>query len=277
MTATSAPARSPLALMARPLAFWTAGIAILLGAGFLRGFVPPAFGALVWGVGSSLLLLLLLRVFLQRDHRTWSDVGLGWDRGSVPRFSAGLCVGLCTYGLTLLLVSLVLGPIRLVPGTAPTAAPLILLLAGLLALAVMEELLFRSYALWTTLDALGAWPAQLVVALAFGLLHVAYGWAPATILLGVIPSAMLFGTAAVISRGLALPLGIHLGINLGRWLTGEAEGAGPWRLDLTAPAPVPTSNWAPILGALAPLSVGALLWAWHARRPVPANGGAPGA
>ncbi len=124
---------------------------------------------------------------------------------------------------------------------------------GLAAVTVMEELAFRSYSLWTALRALGFWPAQVLVAVAFSLLHLAYGWPSSTVLLGVFPSGLLFGVAAAVSGGLALPVGLHLGINLGRWATGEGGGAGLWTLDTSALDPARAASVAPYLGAAVPL------------------------
>jgi hypothetical protein len=267
MTIAPSVRQSPLPLLARTLAFWAAAIAILLGVGFLKGLLPAPIGPLAWGTGSSLLLLLLIRAFLRRDHRNWSDIGLGITQGSVPRLGLGLGLGLGTYGLTLLLVALIAGPIHVVAGSTPSLSALLPVLAGLVALAAMEELAFRSYTLWISVEALGNWAAQLLVATAFGLLHLAYGWAPTTVLFGVLPSALLFGIAAFVSRGLALPLGIHLGMNLGRSLMSEADGAGPWRLELAGSDTAPVATWAPLLGACAPLLVAGLLWGWYRLRP----------
>jgi membrane protease YdiL (CAAX protease family) len=85
---------------------------------------------------------------------------------------------------------------------------------GTLMLACMEELGFRGYPFRTLVLGFGLWPAQGIVAVAFGLCHFAFGWSLQAILLGVIPSALLFGMAAFASRGLALAIGLHTGLNL---------------------------------------------------------------
>lgn len=261
---------SPFLRMSRTLTFWSAALMILLLAGFLRGFVPPEFGSLVWGTLSSIALMVLIRFFLRTDGRTLPDAGLGWEPTSSLRFGSGLVLGVTSYIVTLLLISAVLGPVRVIAGETPAAGMLLLTVAGLVALAIMEELAFRSYALWNTHEALGLWPAQVVVAVAFGLMHLAYGWPVATVALGVMPSALLFGMAAFISRGLALPLGIHLGMNLARWASGEADGHGVWRLDTTGLDAASAPLWAPALGALVPLAIAAALYLAWRRNDLPA-------
>lgn len=262
----SPASQSPLLRMSRVLAFWGAAIAILLGAGFLRGMVPPALGPLTWGLISSLALYALIRLFLRIDRCSLSDVGLAWTSSSPIRFVAGLGLGVATYAAILLASSLVLGPIRLGPGAPPAGPAVALIIAGLTALAVMEELAFRSYAFWTATRTLGIWPAQLLAAVAFSLLHVAYGWPTSTVLLGVFPSAILFGMAALVSGGLALPLGVHLGINVGRWMTGEADGAGLWTLDTSGLDPERAATLAPLIGAVVPVAVALALFARYRRR-----------
>jgi hypothetical protein len=262
----SPPHPAPFLRISRVLSFWGAAIAILLCVGLLRGMLPPALGPLAWGVISSLALYALVRLFLRIDRRSLADVGLAWTSRSPIRFFAGLGLGAATYAATLLVSSLVLGPIRLGPGSPPPAGAVALILLGLAALAVMEELAFRSYAFWTASRTLGIWPAQLLVVIAFCLLHVAYGWPLPTVLLGVFPGGVLFGMAALVSRGLALPLGVHLGINAGRWMTGEADGAGLWTLDTTGLDPARATTLAPLIGAAVPLVVALALFALYRRR-----------
>jgi membrane protease YdiL (CAAX protease family) len=252
--------------MARVLAFWVAAFVLMLVVGGLRGMLPPTLGPLAWGVISSLALLGLIRGFLRFDRRSVADVGLAWTSSSPVRFLGGLALGVATYAITLLMSALALGPIRLGPGTAPTARAIVLMILGLGALVLMEELTFRTYALWTAVRTLGIWPAQLVVAIAFSLLHVAYGWPISTVLLGVFPSAILFGMATLVSGGLALPLGVHLGINVARWMTGEVDGAGPWTLDTSGLDLARAATLAPLIGAAVPLLVALALFVVFSRQ-----------
>jgi hypothetical protein len=78
--------------------------------------------------------------------------------------------------------------------------------------------------------------------------------------LGVFPSAILVGMATLVSGGLALPLGVHLGINMARWMTGEADGEGLWTLDTSSLDPTRAATLAPLIGAAVPLCVALLLF-----------------
>ncbi len=148
---------------------------------------------------------------------------------SFPRLGAGIVIGLAIFGVILSLINLIAGPVRLTRGAA-SAGTMVMLGCTFLALACMEELGFRGYALRTLVRAMGMWRAQTIVAVAFGFCHVAFGWSWINILLGVIPSALLFGIAATSSRGLAMPIGIHAGLNFAQWAV--TDNSGIWKLVL---------------------------------------------
>jgi len=105
-----------------------------------------------------------------------------------------------------------------------------LLMAGV---AIAEELLFRGILFQRLIDALGPWPAQLILAALFMLTHlgnpgmtgVTKLWAGANIFL----ASIMFGVAYIRTRSLALPIGLHFmanttqGILLGFGVSGEGE------------------------------------------------------
>lgn len=255
------PLRHPIA---RLLLFWAAALAILMGAGLLKGFVPGRWGGLTWGVTSSIALLLLIRFLVAREGGTLAAVGLGIRRGSPGRMAAGLLLGIGIYAVTLLTISLTLGPLQLVRAPAPPLDVVVVIVASTIFLALMEELAFRSYSIWTARSALGFWQTQAVVACAFGALHLLYGWPLQTVAFGVVPSAVLFGVAAVTTRGLAWPLGLHTGINLGRWLTGENGEQGFWRLGAEGVDQARLALWSPWIGIVV-LAAATWLFLRHAR------------
>ncbi len=106
----------------------------------------------------------------------------------------------------------------------------LILMAGV---AVAEELLFRGVLFQRLIDGVGVWPAQLLVAALFVLTHMdnpgmegsTVLWAGANIFL----ASVLFGSAYVRTRSLALPIGIHFmanvtqGVILGFGVSGNAE------------------------------------------------------
>jgi membrane protease YdiL (CAAX protease family) len=214
-------------ILGRVVLFWVGYLAVVVLAWFAKGMAPPQFGQLVWGLASSVVLLLLTWVFLRWDGRRFRDVGMNVEAMSVARLVVGVGIGLAIFAVILVLVDWIACPVRLARGGA-SGGSVVVSVCTVLAVASMEEIGFRGYPLRTLIRAVGLWRAQAIVAVAFGLCHVAYGWSWSNILLGVIPFGILFGFAATGSRGLAVPIGVHAGINFAQWAVGDASGI--WKL-----------------------------------------------
>lgn len=243
--------------MALTGAFWIAYLLILVVTGKAKALVPEPMQPLLWGLASSALILVTTLVFVRRDGRALRDVGLVAERSTILRLSFGLGVGLLVFGLTILAVALLSSGLRFERPAIPTGGALFFVLTGTLATSCMEELGFRAYPLRTLLEGFRAWQAQVLVAVAFGLCHIAFGWSWVTVLLGVIPSALLFGLAAVASGGIAVPVGIHAGLNLAQWSVGEH---GLWRIASTPEAGDDVSRLASVIGLSITLLAAFLFW-----------------
>jgi membrane protease YdiL (CAAX protease family) len=255
-------APAPLPTLGKVALFWGGYLGILIVVARVKAMVP-AGGQLLWGLLSSAAIFLLTLLFLRRERRTVADVGLGFGWFTVPRLGLGLVLGLAVFLANLPVLSALVSRIRLAPGADARSGTLALTAASLLALSCMEELGFRAYPLRTLIPALGFWRAQLLVAVAFGLCHLAFGWSLKTILLGVVPTGLLLGVAAAASRGLALPVGLHAGLNLAQWATG---GPGPWRIVVDPAAEARISAVANVTGLAIILAATALLSGWASRR-----------
>jgi hypothetical protein len=93
----------------------------------------------------------------------------------------------------------------------------------------MEEVAFRSFALVRLQQAWGARAAIYVTAIAFAAYH---GPTNPMNLLGPGVWGLIYGLAAVSSRGIALPLGIHFGANYVQGLFGMKTeyASGLWQV-----------------------------------------------
>jgi membrane protease YdiL (CAAX protease family) len=255
--------------MQRPLLrvalFLGANYLIMLLAAIPKGMVPRAVADLTWGTIASLGLWGLSHLVLRREGRTPRDIGLGLDRGSAARLAIGFAAGIALYALTVAIVSVAVGPVRLVPTDGAAPGTVALTVASFLALSAMEELGFRGYALRSALPALGPWGAQLVIALLFGAGHWATGWPALTVLNGVIPSALLFGVLAARTGGLAAPIGLHAALNVAYWAVGAKETPGLWTLDVDPDRIAAVQGAAPWLGTAITLLAAALVAAWPRR------------
>ena len=254
--------------------FLLAYVLILLVASLPKGLAPQPLADVVWGGVASVALLVLTRWVLTREGRAWRDVGLDVDGGTLPRLVAGVAIGAAVYGVTLGLLSLTLGPLSISSAAWPSATIWLRVTASFLALACMEELGFRAYALRTLVGAVGSWPAQLAIAVAFGLSHRLFGRAWLTILLGVIPSALRFGVVAVRSGGLAMPIGVHAALNVAQWMVGAKESPGIWTLDMDPSHVARMATFAPYVSLTVTVLAALMIAGWPARRRAAAGGSA---
>ena len=218
------------------LFFWVLFAAFMNGSGILAGLAPPDW--LVWvRIGQAILVFLssiyLIRIFLKSEKRTFTDIGLKWDKGTLYRFLLGILVGTAIFTVVLLvLVTLTGFELKRSANDVNWQAWLASLLV-IIPFAYLEELAFRSYTLLKLDKAYGLFWAQFLIAISFALYHVAGGWSWQVAFLGPGAWAFVFGLAAIMSRGIALPTGIHAALNFLQVLVGMKPGkASFWRLEL---------------------------------------------
>jgi hypothetical protein len=77
---------------------------------------------------------------------------------------------------------------------------------------------------------IGPWSAQLIIALIFVTEHVVGGMTWPEAILGPGLGALLFGLAALKTKGLALPIGLHSAWNFVQWLLGFKNGTGWYKV-----------------------------------------------
>lgn len=181
-------------------------------------------GAISCAVTYGLTLL-----FLRWDRWNLKDAGLELTAKSLPRMFFGIVIGSALVAFQEGLIS-ASGHVHW--AYVGAASPIQRLLPGLAAyflLALREEIAFRAYPLRRLERDLGWWASLLIVGLVFALEHVAGGLSWTHSLLGPLAGALLFGMAALATRGIAVPLGIHFAFNFGQWIMGQKETAGLWR------------------------------------------------
>lgn len=101
------------------------------------------------------------------------------------------------------------------------------------AVALVEELLFRGFIFQRLIDAFGQWPAQLVIAGLFLLTHLnnpgMTGITKVLASVNIFIASLMFGIAYIKTKKLAMPLGLHIMANymqgtiLGFGVSGEQE------------------------------------------------------
>ena len=169
--------------------------------------VVIAFAVATWLVGVRLA------------KHSWSD--LGWRAPVARALLRGFAVGVLVAALAMTLTIVPGGArIRFAPHWSAYLAAAAPLALGLLGAALWEELVFRGFPLRRLADALGAWPAMVILAAAFGLLHMPNDNASPFGILNVTLAGIWLSIAFFAPGGIALGWGLHFGWNLGLALLG---------------------------------------------------------
>jgi len=186
--------------------------------------LPP--GLLIGGI-TSVGTFLLTMAFVRWEGLRLEDVGAAFDSRSPVRFVIGFLMGALLVAIHVLIEGTI-GHIRWARSDGPGSGTIALLLVTYLLLACREELAFHGYPLRRLYSLIGLWGSQLIVALVFAAEHVGGGstWTQAIVGAGV--GSLLYGMAAITTRGLAVPIGFHAAWNLGDWMHGGKGAGGLW-------------------------------------------------
>lgn len=189
--------------MVRPLLF-VASCAVAFA---VAAAVPPRLPLTIAAL-SMATSLLLTWIFVHWEGIKPADAGVQLTRWSVPRLGAGIVAGLVLVTLWAASAGVLRAPRQASIGWAMT----------LILLAAREELSFHGYPLMRLRDRHGYWPAQIAIAILFGLEHKIAGWTWAAAFAGAVFGSLLFGAVALATRGLAVPIGMHAAFNFGQSL-----------------------------------------------------------
>ena len=213
---------------------WWAAVFVLVVAVLFAGFqaTTPILHRLGIKAGSwvegvmTLIALGATWICVRLRREGMASVGFKLDRRWAGELGWGVLLGAALMGVAAGLVWVAGG----VTFQLDPARSLRVMASGFLMFAMVglfEESLFRGFLFQRLLAGIGVWPAQLILAAAFALIH--WGnpgmagavklWATADIAL----AAVLMGLAYLRTRSLALPVGIHLGWN---WTQGNVLGFG---------------------------------------------------
>jgi membrane protease YdiL (CAAX protease family) len=189
--------------------------------------IPQVTPGMVTGAITSVGTFLLTVVFVRWEGLRLVDVGAAIGKRSGLRFVAGFLAGLLLVVLHVLIEAFV-GGLRWVRTEGVGSLDVVMMLITCVLLACREELAFRGYPLRRLNSLFGLWVSLIIVALVFALEHVAGGSSWTQALFGAGVGSLLFGMAALATRGLAVPIGIHAAWNLGDWLHGGKGSGGLW-------------------------------------------------
>lgn len=216
------------------LVFWVLFLLVLLVTGrFLRPLFPPNWEQFVYGTGGSAGAFLITWLFIRNEGKSLRSYALNWEIGSGARFFKGIFWGAAIFAV-IIMALLFFGGLQIQRSSQEWEPVTILWYLYILPLAFMEELAFRSYPFLKLKKVFGLRYTQFIVAIAFALYHVVNGWGWAIAFLGPGTWAFIFGIAAIWSKGIAMPTGIHLALNVSQQLVGMKGGAATPLWELTS-------------------------------------------
>lgn len=207
----------------KALLFVAAAIAALIASGPLVGFAGAVFGLAtvpMWAYAGafSVLLLACTAVALALDRTGFSSLGLAPTRDRIRECVFGFVLGALLFAVLALVRGATVGATWTFQGPSAVGDAAFGIVTAFLML-FPEELLFRGYAFRRLVAAAGAWPAIAISAVLFGIYHVAGSgmWGIGAFFQLAMPAlgGVVFGWIAVRTKGLALPIGLHLG---GNWV-----------------------------------------------------------
>ncbi len=193
-------------------------ISALCVLGFAQ-FLPKQWFWFAWGSSTSIAVLFLWRRFLKKDGQSFPDPWINPDHYTLGRFFFGFGIGLTILLLTTGLLIYLL-PLKLVWVKNSNWLSVLAWSSALVFCAFHEELGFRSYFLKRLQKQKGIWVSQGIIAIAFALYHIAGGQDVLNSLLSTSLWSVIFGLAAVYSRGLAFSTGIHAASTVGQAVLG---------------------------------------------------------
>jgi uncharacterized protein len=236
------------ASLLKAIAFVGVAMAVLAATAPLVGIAGAMMGRSnlpmwIYGGAFSMTLAAITWAALTVDRTGFNSLGLVPTRARVGEFLFGFALSVVLFAA----LALVRGASVAAVWTFAGAEAVVGACAGLIIAFLLffpEELLFRGYAFQRLVPVFGAWPAILTSSVLFGVYHVVGSgmWGSGAFFTFAMPAlgGVVLGWAAVRSKGLALPIGLHLG---GNWVQasvfsfqprgGYASTAALWTASLT--------------------------------------------
>jgi membrane protease YdiL (CAAX protease family) len=189
-----------------------------------------------YGLGGTIvttIALFITFVALKIERKTFKYIGLQFERKTPLRFTIGFLVGML---ITIVMLTIVIrfSSVTFIYKTDSNIASVLFWLLAFFPLAFMEEVIFRGYAFIKINKSVGLWPAQILLAILFAWYHDFTGQTLFNQLIGPGIWALIYGIAAVWSKGLAFPTGLHMAINVVLALVGQKDNRHAiWNLEYT--------------------------------------------
>ena len=221
-----------LTIFFKAFAFWGIFQTLIVAVNpvFFALALPKWGNALALGILLSLIMVGLSRLFLKYDDLTIDDLGMNYSYPSLKNSAIALVLGLIVFGL-FYGVYYWLTPIAIQSiADVDILSALIKIIAVYIALSIMEEVVFRGYFLVKLETAVGIRSAIYITSLAFGLYH----GITLDSITGPAVWGLVYGVLFYWSRGLAVPIGFHAGVNITQAIFNQKTHFvdGIWTIDI---------------------------------------------
>lgn len=167
----------------------------------------------------------LVILFTRWEKLPLQDIGVVAGKTTFKKVITGFGIGILMTSLQPAFV-LLSGHYKVTPASHISFNTIFFYLMLYILVALREELAFRSYPLFSLHYRFGLWPSQLIILVIFMLEHVAGGMTWIQAFTGAGLGALLFGFAAIKTKGIALPFGLHTAWNFGQWFFGFKKETG---------------------------------------------------
>jgi membrane protease YdiL (CAAX protease family) len=250
--------------IARVLLFLIACAVVLAFTAPVAGRLSGHQSELFLGTFTSVATFVLTAIFVRWEGLRLADAGARLNAGSLGRLALGFLIGSLIIAAWAV-ISLAAGQVHWVRANDADPRSIAIALLAYLSLACREELAFRGYPLRVLDRRFGLWIAQLFIAVMFALEHKLAGATWLDAFLGAGVGSLLFGMAAIATRGLAIPIGIHTAWNLGHWALGMKGSPGVWRAVVDEQHRRGAGFAAMFIYDAIMLSAAVAFWLWHTR------------
>lgn len=206
-------------------------IIILVLLAQVKNSIPQKFERYTHGIFGTIAAISTVWIFLRYEKKTFSDIGLIWQKRTLQKFIAGMVIGI-VMGALMIYTQVLISGLQITLSNDYNITSFLIWSSALIPLAFMEEVAFRSYPFIKLNRVFGLRITQIIMAILFALYHVANGWSIELSFLGPGIWALAYGLSAIVSNGISMPTGLHYGVNLFLAAISTQSGInGIWTID----------------------------------------------
>jgi len=205
----------------------------------VMGFLPSGneyiYNRIIIGIYGTAIALGITALMLKYDNKSFSEVGLKWEKGTLFRFLKGFLIGVVIAG-TMIGILVFTTDYNIIYNREVNISKALIGLIAFLPLAFMEEIIYRGYPFTKLNKLIGLRPSLIIMAILFAYYHDTTGATLHWQLLGPGVWGIVYGIYTVTSKGISMPTGIHMAANVVLAVLGTKDSVyAIWTLDLVAP------------------------------------------